>query len=97
MLSKILRRFVRVPLKDHDSFYFNAWPRQLASSKRFLSPPAPEGVQSNFQHGPEDRALVWAYLGAHWQRGEVCTGLPQGALAILVPFCYISSVCAVLA
>jgi hypothetical protein len=67
------------------------------ATKRFLPPAGARGVESLFQHGIELQAWVWALNWAHLLVGEVCTGLPQGALAIVVPFCYISSVCAVLA
>jgi hypothetical protein len=35
---------------------------------------------------------VWARNAALRTKAEVCTGLPHGALAIDVPFCYIFSV-----
>ena len=67
------------------------------TAQKFLPPTTVKGVGYTFQHGLEDQTRVWALIRARPKMGEVCTGLPQGALAIYVPFCYISSVCAVLA
>jgi hypothetical protein len=66
----------------------------MASSKDFFPAKTPR-VYNNFSSAVlriERECGLWALNGALRKKAEVCTGLPQGALAIDVPFCYIFSV-----
>jgi hypothetical protein len=61
-------------------------------AKKICFPAEPQGCRIIFPARLEDRMRVWARNAALRTKAEVCTGLPHGALAIDVPFCYIFSV-----
>jgi hypothetical protein len=63
-------------------------------AKDFFPAKTPK-VYNNFSSAVlriERECGLWALNGALRKKAEVCTGLPQGPLAIDVPFCYIFSV-----
>jgi hypothetical protein len=70
--------------------FLRRWP----FPKDFFPAKTPK-VYNNFSSAVlriERECGLWALNGALRKKAEACTGLPQGPLAIDVPFCYIFSV-----